>query len=1115
MLNHFINVNFAQLNQIYLTQMKTIFNGFFTVVFALLASTAAIAQVTTSSINGQVTDDLGPLMGASVVATHTPSGTTYGAVTSEDGRYTLPGMRVGGPYTVEVSYMGYGTNVTKNITIGLGVSFVHNVVLTEESMELDQVLVTAKRGKFSAQKTGAATNISNEQMNALPTISRSIADMARVSPYANGMSMSGGDGRSTNFTVDGANFNNNFGLSSSLPGGGNPISLDAIEEVQVVVSPFDVRQTNFIGGGINAITKSGTNTFKGSAYTLYTNQDMRGNKIGDTDFGERPEASTTTIGATFGGPIVKDKLFFFVNAETVKVPGQVVNWRPSEDGVANLDLMRSRASIADMQAVKDHLISNYGYDPGSYDNYPADETNKKLLIRLDWNISDAHKLSVRYNYTKNEGWNATNGNSTDAGYRNRNADRISQYSMAFSNSTYSMNNIVNSISFDLNSRFSDKISNQFLATYSKIEDARGTNSSPFPFIDIMNGLDDEGNQILEPYISAGYELFTWNNAVNNNTLTFIDNLTYYADNHKITAGLSYEHQMANNSYMRNGTGYYRYASLDDFLNQAAPRDFALTYGYNGEKNPAAEVAFNQFGAYLQDEWDINSKFKLSVGLRADYLKYEDNLIRNNAIYDLDFGGRRIDTGRWPKGNVQFSPRAGFIWDIKGDQSMKLRGGTGIFSGRLPLVFFTNMPTNSGMVQGSYAATTTYDSNGVAISNPVLEELAGPMMTDVSEMIDRLGLPNTITPEDGALPRDINGVDPNFKMPQVWKTSLAFDYQIPTEFPFSVTLEGIYTKTLNGVMLKNYNLMQPDDSWNRFNGPDNRYIYPSSSDISYQDRAAYMLSNTSKGWGAIGNITLNAQPVEDLNLMASYTYTESKEISGMPGSNAGSAYTGLIQVDGPHLPALQRSQYVVPSRVIASASYRLPWSNDFLKSSTFVSLFYSGYSPYGNSYIYTNDMNGDGIGADLIYIPSGRGDINFVSQEDEDAFFNFMEQDRYLKNNKGKYAEAYAARAPWVHKFDLRLLREYYFNIGESTNTLQISLDFINVGNLINSQWGVRKTNNISNNSAILTYEGVNDNNEPTFSFPTVSGDYPTRSYDYNYNFNETWQLQVGVRYKFN
>ena len=448
-------------------------------------------------------------------------------------------MRVGGPYTVEVSFLGYAKSITKDIMISLGAPYLHDVVLSEENVSLDQVVVSAKRTKFTADKTGATTNISNVQLTSMPTINRSITDIARLSPYANGMSIAGGDGRSTNFTIDGANFNNNFGLSSSLPGGGSPISLDAIEEVQVVIAPFDVRQTNFIGGGINAITKSGTNTFKGTAYTYFTNQDMRGNRIGDVDFGVRPEESTKIYGATFGGPIIKNKLFFFANVESIIKPGQVVTWRPSEDGVANLDLSLSRTTIADMERVRQHLLTNYGYDPGSYSDYPADETNKKLLVRIDWNINDANKLSVRYNHTKNQRWNSTNGNSTDAGFRNRAMDRISQYSMAFSNSLYSMDNIVNSLSLDLNTRISDKLSNQFLTTYSKIQDARGSNSSPFPFIDIMNGVTTGGEQILEPYMSAGYELFTWNNAVNNNTFTIIDNLTYYLDSHKITGGVSF------------------------------------------------------------------------------------------------------------------------------------------------------------------------------------------------------------------------------------------------------------------------------------------------------------------------------------------------------------------------------------------------------------------------------------------------------------------------------------------------------------------------------------------------------------------------------------------------
>ena len=1088
---------------------------FLLVPVALLLSSVMMSQVTTSSMTGRVTDDQGAVMGATVIATHQPSGTTYGTTTNDEGRYNLPGMRVGGPYKVEVTFIGYGKNTTNNITIGLGAPYIHNVILTEENVSLDEVVISSKRSKFSAEKTGATTNISNQELSIMPTINRSITDITRISPYANGMNIAGGDGRSTNFTIDGANFNNNFGLSSRLPGGGNPISIDAIEEIQVVIAPFDVRQTNFIGGGINAITKSGTNTFKGSAYTLFNNQDMRGNRIGDSDFGVRPEESTTTYGVTFGGPIIKNKLFFFINAESVVMPGQVVNWRPSTNGVADLDMQISRTSTTDLDRVRDHLISNYGYDPGSYSDYPADETNKKLLARIDWNINPANKLSLRYNFTKNQGWNPTNGNSTDAGFRNRTMNRISQFSMAFSNSIYSMDNTVNSISLDLNSRISDKLSNQFLATYSKIQDARGSNSSPFPFIDIMNGLDSSGNQITEPYISAGYELFTWNNAVNNNTLTVTNNLTYYLDNHKITGGVSFEHQLANNSYMRNGTGYYRYASVDDFLNQAAPRDFALTYGYDGELNPAAEVAFNQLGFYIQDEWDVNSKFKLSYGIRADYLRYEDNILRNNAIFDLDYGGRSIDTGMWPEANIQFSPRVGFTWDIKGDQSLKLRGGTGIFTGRLPLVFFTNMPTNSGMVQGSVAAVTRYNSDGSIRSvDPRLAGLAGPMITDVNEMINRLGLPNTITPEDGVLPRDINGVDPNFKMPQVWKTSLALDYQVPVSFPLSVTVESIFTQNLNGVMLKNYNLKQPDATWERFSGSDNRYIYPASADIEYNSTDAFVLSNTTQGWGSISNITVNAEPIEDLKLMAAFTYTDAREISGMPGSNAASAYNGLFTVNGPHLPDLQLSQFVVPTKAIGSISYKIPWATEKLKSSTLINLFYTGFSPNGNSFHYANDMNGDGIATDLIYIPRAKGDIKFISQGHEDAFFKFMEQDKYLSANKGRYAEANAARAPWVHSFDLRFLREYYINLGESKNTLQFSFDFINFGNLLNSEWGVVKNNNISNRGKILKYEGKDANNVPTFSFVKINGEYLTQTYDNDFNFNQTWRLQVGVKYSF-
>lgn len=1089
---------------------------FLTVAFFVMVATVMQAQVTTSSMSGRVTDAEGPVIGATVVATHVPSGTTYGTVTNMEGRYNFNGMRVGGPYSVEVTYIGYGKNTKDNITLSLGENYLHNVVLSEEAVALGEIVVTAIRSRFNTEKTGASTNINNNQLANMPSVNRSITDITRLSPYASGMSIAAGDGRSTNFTIDGANFNNNFGLSSALPGGGNPISLDAIEEIQVVVAPFDVRQTNFIGGGVNAITKSGTNTFKGTAYTYYYDQDLRGNKIGDEDFGERDKESKKVYGFTLGGPIIKNKLFFFVNGEIEQRPGQVVSWRASEDGVAVPEQQISRTKASDMELVKKHLIDKYGYDPGSYTDFPGDESNRKLLARIDWNINNKHRFSMRYNYTKNAAWNATNGNSTDAGYRNNKMNRISQYGMAFSNSLYSMDNIVNTYSGELNSRFSNMLSNQLLVTYSKIQDMRGSNSDKFPHIDILVGRNN-GIPIIEPYITAGYELFTWNNGVNNNTLTVTDNMTYYLDNHKITAGLSYEHQMANNAYMRNGTGYYRYASVDDFLNQAAPIDFALTYGYDGEQNPAAEVAFHQVGAYVQDEYSVTPNAKITYGVRADYLRYDDNLIRNNAIYNLDFGGRKIDTGSWPEARVQLSPRMGFTWDLLGDQTLKLRGGLGVFTGRLPLVFFTNMPTNSGMVQGSAAFVTKYNSTFTQITSqdPKLASLAGPMITDVNEMISRLGLPTTISPDQGALPRDINGVDPNFKMPQVWKYSLAADYELPTSFPMAVTVEGIFTKNINGVMLKNYDLKQPDESWKRFSGSDNRYIYPSSADRSYVKKNAYVLSNNSQGWGAIGNITVTAEPIRNLDLMAAYTYTESREITGMPGSNAASAYGGLVTVNGPHLPNLERSQYVIPHKVIASASYRIPYAKDHMATS--VNLFYIGATAGDYSFTYANDMNGDGWGNDLIYIPEGKGDIKFVSEADENAFFAFMEQDTYLKNHKGQYAGASAVNAPWLHRFDLRVAQDFRVRAGKTVNTLQLSVDVLNFGNLLKNTWGVPENDmSVSNNGAILKYESKDANNVPSFSFAKDKEDnYITETFATDYYYGNTWRLQLGLRYIFN
>ncbi|MDD4605799.1 MAG: TonB-dependent receptor [Dysgonamonadaceae bacterium] len=1077
---------------------------------ALIISSATImqAQVTISSMSGRVTDAEGAVIGATVIATHNPSGTTYGTVTNMEGRFNLSGMRVGGPYTVEVTYIGYGTSTTKNITLSLGENYSMNVVLSEEATTLGEVVVTALRTKFSNQKTGAVTNITSSQIDNLPTVSRNIMDVTRLSPYGgNGMNFGGADGRSSNFTVDGANFNNNFGLSSGLPGGGNPISLEAIEEMQVVIAPYDVRQTNFIGGGVNAITKSGTNTFKASAYIYHRNENLRGDAVNRQVIpGARDRDSNTAYGFTFGGPIIKNKLFFFVNGEMAKTPTIVNRWRASTDGVANENEYISRTTESDMKKVSDFVKTKYGYDTGSYTNFPADESNDKLLVRLDWNITNQHRLALRYNYTKNLRWSSPNATSMDGGTRMSEA-RMSKASMSFANSMYSQDNLVHSYSFDLNSRLSDNLSNQFLATFSKLDDMRGSPSSPFPFIDILKK-DEENND--QAYMSLGYELFTWNNGVHNDVFNIKDELIYYLGNHKIIGGISYEYKMADNSYMRNGTGYYRYRSLDDFLEERTPEVVSLTYGYDGELNPAARVRSSTIGVYGQDDWSINERFKLSYGLRVDGLIFNNaDLMTNNAILKEDYDGRNIDTGKWPSTNIMFSPRVGFVWDTYGDNSLKVRGGTGLFSGNLPLVFFTNMPTNGGMVQ--YQAQI--NAANAAKKGFTMDEFAGGLITDASALYDKLtslGYPKTISPEDGTVPSSIAAVDPNFKMPQVWKTSLAVDYAFKTSFPFSATVEGIFNKTVNGVSISDWSTPSVG-GFARFNGVDNRPIYP---DGYRTGTKAFVLENTSRGYGWSANVTLNAQPTKYLSMMAAYTHTVAKDVTGMPGSNAESAFTYVPTVEGPNNIKLHNSQYNTPNRLVASLT-----AHD--KSGNHYSLIYEGWQGGRNySYMTANDINGDGYNYDAIYVPTddevANNEFRFVTADDQTRFMDYVHASDYLKNRQGKYAEPYSVYSPWVHRVDFSYKHDFVVNVGQTINKLQLSFDVKNVMNLFNSKWGVAKYLNpeIGSDPRILKYEGVDADGVATFSTPaSINGD--TETFTSSYSLGQTWYASIGIKYIFN
>jgi len=634
----------------------------------------------------------------------------------------------------------------------------------------------------------------------------------------------------------------------------------------------------------------------------------------------------------------------------------------------------------------------------------------------------------------------------------------------------------------------------------------------------------------------GYELFTWNNAVHNTIWNVKDDVTYYMGDHKFTAGVTFEHQMADNMYMRNGAGYYRYSSMNSFLNGGVPEIVALTYGYNGESDPAARVQFNKLGFYLQDDWNILDNLKLTYGLRLDGLFFNnDDLMTNNAIYAYDYNGRHIDTGTWPTSKMTISPRVGFNWDVFGDKSLKVRGGSGLFSGRLPLVFFTNMPTNSNMVQYKGIWNATGKNSG---SKTDMTLFAGDIKRR-AELYDfvinnpNIVAPYTISPEDGTAGSTINAVNPDFKMPQVWKTSLAVDYQIPVSFPLTASAEFIFNKTINAVCISDWSIKEVG-GFARLNGADNRALY---QDFKYTDANgkalpnAFVLDNTSKGYGWSFNAKLEAQPFDWMSLMASYTHTVSKELTGMPGSDASSAFTYIPCVQGPNNVGLHNSQYVTPDRIVASATL-----HD--KSGNHYSFIYETWRGGNNtSYLMTSDINGDGYPYDAVYVPTdaqagyydtngqlqGGTEFRFASKDDMERFMDFVNNNDYLKDRKGEYTEAYSHYSPWVHRVDFGYKHDFKLDLGKTKHTLQLSLDVKNVLNLFNSSWGVSKIANQDFStspssgvqySKILKFEGVDAAGYGVYSTPAaINGD--TDMWKPYHTLGQCWYASIGVKYFFN
>lgn len=1054
------------------------------VLFLFCLTFTLNGQVTTSGISGKVTAEGELLIGATVQAVHEPSGTTYGTVTNADGRYSLQGMRTGGPYTVEVSYVGFQKAVYKNITLQLGETYLLDVKLTE-SLSLDEVVVTAsKAALFNSQKTGAAQNFNQSQIQATPSVSRSIFDVTKMNPLgvntASGMSFAGSSNKYNSFQIDGITNNDVFGLSSSGTNGGqagaNPISLEAIEEIQVVIAPYDVRQGGFTGGGINAITKSGTNTFHGSAYWYYNNENFYGKTPGK-DAKERKklgDQSSAMYGFTLGGPIVKDKLFFFANYERVK------ETYPSSNNIGSTE---SNLDVKEVDQIVNKISQlTGGYNAGGYGPQDIDTYSNKILTRLDWNINEQNKFTVRYSFL--DGRKMVFSNSVSSAKLNDNG--------------YFMNNKTHSLVSELNTQFTPSWSNEFRFGWTYVRDYRDPIGQPLPNITI-NNLINNGDPTKKSSLELGTERNSAANALDQDIFTLEDNLIWNKGNHTITLGTHNEFFHMKNLYITNIYGSYVYNSLDDFLtvgtaNEVLPNSYE--YSYSNEKITGTDRWAPVFGAaqlgfYAQDEWKVTNRFSMTYGLRLDipllFDKPRANEVFNSSTVATSMG---LATDQMPTTKVLWSPRVGFRWSLNEDRTTLLRGGAGIFTGRVPFVWISNSFGNAGveMVRTAYSSSL------------------GNYPSDFKFNIDpnkQYKDPNAKVPTS-----EVDVMAKNFRFPSVFRANLAVEQMLP--FGIRGTLEGLYSKTLNNILYENINYQWKGETLN--NGGDDRPVYEKQDNHFTQ---VMLLKNTSKGYTF--NITTKLEKSFDfgLNAMIAYTYGQAKSLNDGNSSQAYSGWKYNATYYGDMNPELTWSMFDVRNRVIGSVSYRKEYAKHF---ATTVSLFYNGQTGGRYSLLDYTDLNKDGYRNDLMYVPTDAElekmvftDIHsnnntVTAAEQKDALIKWIEGNGELRKSKGTHIKRNQMTLPFEHHFDFHFAQDFFVDIAGQRNTIQLNFDIINVGNLLNKKWGMYyQTNSGYDLTPLTTKIGTNG---ATYQFYDPGEMYT------NTNITSRWHAQVGLKYIF-
>ncbi|HNR17102.1 MAG TPA: carboxypeptidase regulatory-like domain-containing protein [Chitinophagaceae bacterium] len=1102
-------------------------------VVALAASPLLFAQITTSAINGTVKNNADePLVGATIVATHLPSGTKYTTVSRAGGTYSIQNMRVGGPYLIEISFVGHEADKHENVYLQLAESFLLNPLLTKTTASLENVVITTGRRSslLNASRTGSVTNIGIRQINQLPTISRSINDLTRATPQSNGASIGGGNYRQNNFTVDGSDFNNSFGIGSNLPAGGTPISLDALEEISVNLTPFDIRQTGFIGSAINAVTRSGTNTFTGSVYTYFRNEKHRGRKVEKTYF-TRPAEEFKQYGFRIGGPIIKNKLFFFFNYETEKQPKTIQTLSAATAAApfgSSPNIARPTADS--LNAISNYLLTNYGYVTGPFDGYTPNIERTKYLLRLDWNISSRHRFNIRYSQVEGGEPNGPSSSTSGAGFTySSGLGRTNNNSLWFKNSNYFQGANLYSLAAELNSTWG-RIANTLRGTYTYQNDSRESDSQTFPFVDILS---TTGVSASAPYTSFGYEPFSFGNLRKVKTYSVIDNLTWTTGKHNWTVGGQFDLSETINGFQRFATSYYVFNTWADFASalnpnpalRVKPRDFAITYSLSKDFAPAfSSFKFAQLAFYGQDEISLNRNFRLTIGLRVDRPSYPDvpQVVTNPLVAGLTFAdGIKMNTGLLPKTRLMWSPRIGFNWDLYGDRSLQIRGGTGVFSGRIPFVWIVSQSGDNGMIQ------VTQAFNGQA-------NTPGPFNPDPAAY-----RPATVPAAGTLVPQSVTALDPDFKFPQSWKSTLAMDGKLPGGLVAS--LEALFTKDLNTAFFSNPNL-QSGSALNVAGYPDNRSMYGATVPTRFINTLnsagvptvggttafnPILIKNGTRGY--YFSLTAKIEKPFSKGFYASVAYT--KSLAGNLHDGSGdqplSAWQITSTVNGANSSPMGYTDYVLPDRVIGLVSYRKEY---FKHLATTISMIYNGGIAGRFSYVYGADFNRDGVtGNDLIYIPTVAQvqQMQFASQTvngvvyDQTAQRNLFEayimQDKYLKAHRGQYAERNGAQIPWLNRVDLKFMQDIFAKVGKNKNTIQFTLDIFNFGNMINPSWGKLKSINASSiliptNATSLVPGGTV---VPQFRLANAQGNIITNTFRDNVSVASTYSVQFGLRYLFN